>query len=317
MSKEVMKNIEFGLMKLWTFETIAYFANVPPEDLVLYIEIINKTKKQKYHLVMDPLPRIDYEYVMEYPLTEIEYPGDNDIMKIMICSDKHIGNIHDNLRYIKRMYKEAEERGVKLVLDCGDLIDPPDISETEKSMARSRCFSRTVSRLAQKHPKNLPTYFVTGNNESKMFWQSGISPGKVISEVRKDIVCLDDNMFASIKIRNLVINMSHGLREKKKLSVVKHGAWHPYLLRNGPQIVCHGHFHEGKIMQVSDETLLCMAPAMIKGLPMSAYRKNDRGAIFLTIDEKKGGFFIESELVLDNTRERKVERTQHYLIKKR
>jgi len=312
-----MRDIEFGLMKLWKFEEIVHFAKVDPEDLVLYIEVINKTKKQKYFVELDPIPRIDYDYVMDYPPIKIEYPEKNKKMIIPICSDKHIGSEWESLRYIRKIYRELEKKGAKFVLDCGDLLDPLDLPTPEEPDSKLEGFGEIIGRLIRKHPKNIPTYFITGNNESKLFWQRAISPGHIISRARKDLICLDDTMFASVKIRNLTINLSHGLREKRRLSVVDYKQWHPYILINKPNIVCHGHFHKGEIKQVSDDTLLCVVPSMIKGEPTRSFMGNDRGIIILTVEEKEDGFVVESELILDNSFPREVEKKEYFLVKKK
>ena len=140
---------------------------------------------------------------------EIKDPSEEH--KLLLISDTHLVNKADRLDILNYLYKKADEKGVKHILHCGDLLDgiysnrPQQLLELKKYG-----FDEHLRYVVDKYPRfNGSTYFIGGNHQDTYIRNGGADIGKAIAREREDMNYLDQST-AHIKIGNLGILLHHG-----------------------------------------------------------------------------------------------------------
>lgn len=286
--------INYYLLKHKSFLEICQILSITSFELIYYIDLINQFNAQR-----TPIIENEEGLKIAYSRRTFEpkiFPISKKTFQIMLVSDKHIDHIDDCPSYIDYVYNEALKRGVDYVFDLGDILNGPAnrIRKPEKTL--SGTLEGSLKRLVEIHDFDIPTYFVTGNHDIKFMEIDCCNIGEIISRECHNMFFLN-NLFSTVQIGNLRINLSHGSIECQKISQIKLYKEYRFLTANKPHILCQGHFHTFDFAERND-IMLCQVPSLKKSsCDGDKIVSNSAGVIFLTVHEKKDYFEILKETV--------------------
>lgn len=289
--KQILQLIQHCLLmykhsqKYYNFEEICKLYNITEEELIIYIDEINKMSNLNIPITyQDNKPKICHQK-KEYKIHEFEIPKKQ--FKLCFVSDKHIGHIDDRLKYVNNVYEEAEKNNIDLVFDLGDLLNGPMEMAKNPLNVRISNLTDSIKETNLFHQSTIPTHFITGNHDLGFMETDYSDIGKLIEKECKNLFFIN-NLFAPIEVNGLRINLSHGYIEQKHLRNIKLYKEYKFLTVNNPHLILQGHFHLNNLTEQKD-TILYQIPSLkykegmennnnINGCGYSI------GAIFLTVD---------------------------------
>jgi hypothetical protein len=149
--------------------------NIPDETLINLIQqkgyfVTKKAKQQNYTFEPNIVP----------------YSG--DIYCLGIVSDTHLGSKYQQLTHLHTFYELCEERGIKTILHCGDMLDGEKMYRGHEYELFLHGADSQVDYVIDNYPEfDGKTYFICGTHEESFWKHSGIDVGIRISEKRKDL----------------------------------------------------------------------------------------------------------------------------------
>lgn len=174
-----------------------------------------------------------------------EVPDNTHHLSLLMISDTHICNRADRIDILNYLYDKAENKGIKYVLHCGDVLDGIYVNRPQH-IYELRCvgFDEHLDYVVNKYPHfSGKTFFIGGNHMDTYFKNGGSDMGKAISREREDLVYLNPDT-ADLKIGKVGIHMHHGgggrsyslsyklqryvetLPQDKKIDIVMQGHFH-------------------------------------------------------------------------------------------
>ena len=172
-------------------------------------------------------------------------PDNTHHLSLLMISDTHICNRADRIDILNYLYDKAENKGIKYVLHCGDVLDGIYVNRPQH-IYELRCvgFDEHLDYVVNKYPHfSGKTFFIGGNHMDTYFKNGGSDMGKAISREREDLVYLNPDT-ADLKIGKVGIHMHHGgggrsyslsyklqryvetLPQDKKIDIVMQGHFH-------------------------------------------------------------------------------------------
>lgn len=189
-----------------------------------------------------------------------------------VISDKHMVNKHHRLDVLEAAYDIFVKRGVKTVLDAGNLIDGEfkfNKYELETLGAHNQC-----QFVADYHPqrKGITTYFVSGKCHEGWYQSSeGIKIGWYIQKVCEDMGRKDMKWLGHIEA-DVVLERPAG---KTRIRVMHPGGGTPYALSypsqkmvesfqggEKPDVMILGHYHKFDFNYVRE--VACLLPGCVE-----------------------------------------------------
>ena len=167
--------------------------------------------------------------------------------EIGVISDTHFGNIHQQLHLVNEFYEEAYNRGINIILHCGDMTDGNYLNRPEQPRQQFlHGFDEQAGYIVDMYPEveGIETKFILGSHDETHYKNDAATIGYWIPKCRKDMTYLGQD-YANIEMNNVRITMDHpGGGSSKSLS------YNPQkrieILESGfkPHILLIGHYHK-------------------------------------------------------------------------
>lgn len=237
-------------------------------------------------------------------------PNYEDLINTKLCivSDTHLGNIHQQLHLLNKIYEEANKRSIDTVLHCGDLVDG-DYLAIRKEQGRQmflRGFDEQAGYVVDMYPQveGITTKFILGSHDETHYKNGGATLGYWIPKCRNDMEYLGQDS-ATIKVNGVRITLDHpGDGSSKSLSYKPQTRIEELESGQKPKILLIGHYHKSyyflhRNVHAIEVPCFCDKTQFQqkKGLT------NIIGAYFLDIySDKKGNiqFFEPEEVIFSN-----------------
>lgn len=128
-----------------------------------------------------------------------------------VVSDTHIGSRYSQMTHLHSFYRVCQQRGIKLVLHAGDLIDGHGIYRGMEFEQFLHGAQAQGDYTVKHYPKveGLETWVISGNHCLSFYKESGTNVLADIAERRKDIKYLGD-YGAFVKMNGLTAYLHHG-----------------------------------------------------------------------------------------------------------
>lgn len=167
--------------------------------------------------------------------------------QLCAVSDTHIGNIHQQLHLLNLIYEEAYNRGIEIVLHCGDLVDGNYPNRPEQPRQQFlHGFDEQAGYVVDMYPKvkGITTKYILGSHDESHYKNGQATVNKWISSCRDDMVYLGQDT-AEIKINGVKIVLDHpgggsasalSYQPQKRIEILESGS--------KPKILLIGHYHK-------------------------------------------------------------------------
>lgn len=213
--------------------------------------------------------------------------------EICVVSDTHLGNIHQQLHFLNQIYEEAYNRGIKLVLHCGDLVDGNYLNRPEQPRQQFlHGFDEQIGYVVDMYPrvKGITTKFILGSHDETHYKNDQATAGFWIPKCRKDMIYLGQDT-ASLNINKIKITMDHpGGGSSKAISYQLQKRIE--LLESGskPKILLAGHYHKSySFVYRNVRGILVPCTCDVTQFQQKQGLSNVMGAYFLDIYSDKNG----------------------------
>lgn len=167
--------------------------------------------------------------------------------EICVVSDTHFGNIHQQLHLLNKIYQEAYNRGIKIVLHCGDMVDGnyPNRPESPRQQFLHN-FDEQVGYVVDMYPKvkGITTKYILGSHDETHYKNGGATVNEWVSRCRSDMEYLGQDK-GSLTIDKVKIFMDHpGGGSAQSLSYKPQKRIEMLESSFKPKILLIGHFHK-------------------------------------------------------------------------
>ena len=224
-----------------------------------------------------------------------EVPDNTHHLSLLMISDSHLANKADRIDILNYLYDKAENKGIKYVLHCGDVLDGIYVNRPQHIYAL-RCvgFDEHLDYVINKYPHfSGKTFFIGGNHMDTYFKNGGSDMGKAISREREDLVYLNPDT-ADLKIGKVGIHMHHGGGGRSYSLSYKLQRYVETLPQDKKiDIVMQGHFHNAMYMYYMEKHCFQVG-ALEDETPFSRSMgfKNEKSCYWVDIDfDDKGNIY--------------------------
>ena len=224
-----------------------------------------------------------------------EVPDNTHHLSLLMISDSHLANKADRIDILNYLYDKAENKGIKYVLHCGDVLDGIYVNRPQH-IYELRCvgFDEHLDYVINKYPHfSGKTFFIGGNHMDTYFKNGGSDMGKAISREREDLVYLNPDT-ADLKIGKVGIHMHHGGGGRSYSLSYKLQRYVETLPQDKKiDIVMQGHFHNAMYMYYMGKHCFQVG-ALEDDTPFSRSMgfKNEKSCYWVDIDfDDKGNIY--------------------------
>ena len=226
------------------------------------------------------------------------------LTEICVVSDTHLGNIHQQLHLLNQIYQEAYNRGIKIVLHCGDLVDGNYPNRPEQPRQQFlHGFDEQAGYVVDMYPKveGITTKYILGSHDETHYKNGQATISNWVSRCRDDMIYLGQDS-AAITINGVKIFMDHpgggsaqalSYKPQKRIEILESDF--------KPKILLIGHYHKSysfvyRNVRGIEVPCLCDKTQFQQKQGLS----NAVGAYFLTIySDSKGNIqYFEPEEIL-------------------
>lgn len=167
--------------------------------------------------------------------------------ELCVVSDTHLGNIHQQLHLLNKIYEEAYKRGITTVLHCGDLVDGNYLNRPEQPRQQFlHGFDEQVGYVVDMYPKvrGITTKYILGSHDETHYKNGQATVNSWISRCRSDMEYLGQDS-AAITINGVKIFMDHpgggsaqalSYKPQKRIEILESDYQ--------PKILLIGHYHK-------------------------------------------------------------------------
>ena len=167
--------------------------------------------------------------------------------EICVVSDTHLGNIHQQLHLLNQIYQEAYNRGIKIVLHCGDLVDGNYPNRPEQPRQQFlHGFDEQAGYVVDMYPKveGITTKYILGSHDETHYKNGQATVSNWVSRCRDDMDYLGQDS-AAITINGVKIFMDHpgggsaqalSYKPQKRIEILESDF--------KPKILLIGHYHK-------------------------------------------------------------------------
>ncbi len=214
---------------------------------LLKLKGYNFEKKYYYNgdIVYNLLKKLNENNKESNTCTILTSPKDS-IFKAIFISDIHIGNEHERIDLLNRVYDFCIKEGINIIINGGDFIDGLLGSRNKKIQGEKQ-----IDYALKVHPfdKNILNFIILGNHDKSLLDCKGINIAEVFESRRHDLVPIGYK-YGILKIKNDEIFIYHKIPE---ISVNV-----DYKCR----LKLYGHSHEMKFINTRDTSLIYL-PSLI------------------------------------------------------
>lgn len=226
--------------------------------------------------------------------------------QVCVVSDTHFGNNGQQLHLLNEIYQEAYNRGIKIVLHVGDLVDGNYTNRPENGrLLFLHTFDEQANYVVEMYPEieGIKTYYILGSHDESHYKNGGATIDNFISHSRRnnDMIYLgqDFGRFFDDKVE---IDLDHpGGGKAQSISYTGQKRVEVLEVHHKPQILLIGHYHGSYVMNYRNVwTVMVGALCAKTQFQQKKGLWNDVGAYFLDIysDEKGNIQFFNAEEVL-------------------
>ena len=167
--------------------------------------------------------------------------------QLCVVSDTHFGNIHQQLHLSNQIYQEAYNRGIDIVLHCGDMVDGNYTNRPEQPRQQFlHGFDEQVGYVVDMYPKvnGITTKYILGSHDETHYKNDQATVNTWVSRCRSDMQYLGQDS-AEIDINGIKIVMDHpgggsaqsvSYKPQKRIEILESGS--------KPKILLIGHYHK-------------------------------------------------------------------------
>lgn len=167
--------------------------------------------------------------------------------ELLVVSDTHFGNIHNQVHLLNELYLEAYNRGIKTALHVGDITDGnyPNRPENPRQQFLHG-FDEQVGYIVDMYPKidSLTTYYILGSHDETHYKNGQATVDFWIDKCRKDMKCLgqDTGEIVINKVKYLLDHPGGGsaqslsYKPQKRIEILESN--------NKPKVMLIGHYHK-------------------------------------------------------------------------
>ena len=167
--------------------------------------------------------------------------------QIGVVSDTHFGNIHQQLHLLNNIYEEAYNRGIEIMLHCGDMVDGNYTNRPEQPRQQFlHGFDEQVGYVVDMYPKvdGITTKYILGSHDETHYKNDQATVNKWVSKCRSDMEFLGQDS-AELDINGIKIVMDHpgggsaqsvSYKPQKRIEILESGS--------KPKILLIGHYHK-------------------------------------------------------------------------
>lgn len=197
---------------------------VPKEDTIVFKKTISKTAT---------IIKQDFDDLIHTQLA--------------VVSDTHIGNIHQQLHLLNKVYQEAYNRGIETVLHCGDVVDGNYPNRPEQPRQQFlHGFDEQAGYVVDMYPKveGITTQYILGSHDETHYKNGQATVNNWVSRCRPDLVYLGQDC-AELMINKVKIFMDHpgggstqylSYKLQKRIEILESSC--------KPRILLVGHYHK-------------------------------------------------------------------------
>jgi len=167
--------------------------------------------------------------------------------ELLVVSDTHFGNIHQQLHLLNQVYEEAYNRGITTVLHCGDMVDGNYTNRPEQPRQQFlHGFDEQVGYVVDMYPKvkGITTKYILGSHDETHYKNDQATVNAWVSRCRPDMEYLGQDS-AEVDINGIKIVMDHpgggsaqsvSYKPQKRIEILESGC--------KPKILLIGHYHK-------------------------------------------------------------------------
>ncbi|MBR2833779.1 MAG: metallophosphoesterase family protein [Bacilli bacterium] len=167
--------------------------------------------------------------------------------EILVVSDTHFGNIHNQVHILNELYEEAYKRGVNTVFHIGDLTDGnyPNRPENPRQQFLHG-FDEQVGYVVDMYPEidGITTYYILGSHDETHYKNGQATVDFWVSKCRNDMVFLGQDT-GEIKLDKVKYVLDHpGGGSAQSLSYKPQKRIEILESHNKPKVLLIGHYHK-------------------------------------------------------------------------
>ena len=222
-------------------------------------------------------------------------PGFDDLNynEILVVSDTHFGNIHNQVHLLNELYQEAYNRGITTVLHVGDMTDGnyPNRPENPRQQFLHG-FDEQVGYVVDMYPKieGMKTYYILGSHDETHYKNGQATVDYWLTKSRPDMIFLgqDTGEILIDKVKYVLDHPGGGsaqslsYKPQKRIEIIES--------HNKPKILLIGHYH--KSYQFAYRNIQCVqVPALCAKTQFQQKQGliNAVGGYFLKVYSDKNG----------------------------
>ena len=227
--------------------------------------------------------------------------------EILVVSDTHFGNIHNQLHLLNNLYEEAYNRGITTVLHVGDMTDGE--YPTRKANPRQQFlhgFDEQVGYVVDMYPKidGMTTYYILGSHDETHYMNGQATVNYWLDRTRPDMKYLGQDT-GEISLNKVKYVLDHpGGGSAKGLSYQPQNRIEVIESHTKPKVLLIGHYH--KSYHFAYRNIQCVEVPALCTKTQFQQRKgliNIVGGYFLKVYSDKNGnvqYFEPEEIIYDH-----------------
>ena len=226
--------------------------------------------------------------------------------EVLVVSDTHFGNKHNQLHLLNELYQEAYNRGITDVLHVGDLVDGNYPNRPENPRLQFlHGFDEQLGYVVDMYPKidGMTTKYILGSHDETHYKNGQATIDAWLGRCRKDMIFLGQDI-GETKINGVKFLLDHpgggsaqalSYKAQKRIEILD-----PH---TKPSILLIGHYH--KSYMFSYRNVQCIqVPALCSKTQFQQKQGliNAVGGYFLKIYSDKNGnivYFEPEEILYD------------------
>jgi len=167
--------------------------------------------------------------------------------ELLVVSDTHFGNIHNQVHLLNELYQEAYNRGITTVLHVGDLTDGSYPNRPENPRQQFlHGFDQQVGYVVDMYPEidGMTTYYILGSHDETHYKNGQATVDFWVDKCRKDMKFLGQDT-GEIKLNKVKYVLDHpGGGSAQSLSYKPQKRIEILESHNKPKILLIGHYHK-------------------------------------------------------------------------
>jgi len=173
--------------------------------------------------------------------------NDLNCTEILVVSDTHFGNVHNQVHLLNELYEEGYNRGIKTVLHIGDMTDGnyPNRPENPRQQFLHG-FNEQVGYVVDMYPEidGMTTYYILGSHDETHYKNGQATVDFVIDHCRNDMKFLGQDTGEIIidKVKYVLDHPGGGsaqslsYKPQKRIEIIES--------HNKPKVLLIGHYHK-------------------------------------------------------------------------